>query len=136
MAIAKRCIIVKVMKGEKYIACIEVDAKGVSQIKAKFNNPVKAEYKHNIDEWLAHGNLLCTCHDYYDIGKESNSTQNYAYVNPEEFEPHERHDVLRIIKREHPEFIHVNKWLTKEENPDYPTFYRRSTKDGLQICVD
>ena len=132
-ALAKRTTIIKMMKGEKYIACIEAHKNNIVQIKAKFNNPVKAEYKDDIDEWLQTKNLSCKCQDYYEIGQEGGNTFNYAGVNPEDFEPHDNHPTLQIIKRAHPKFLHINEWFTENDHGD--AYYTSLTRN-LQKLIE
>jgi len=114
-ALKKYTTIVKMMDGDKYAACIEVKKSSVVQIKAKFNNPVKGEYKHNIDEWLEHGKIECKCYDYSNIGRTWYSDHNYAHIRPADFEPAGHRGVLQIEKRKHVHFKHNNSWFFKSQ---------------------
>ena len=114
-ALKKRTTIVKMMKEDKYIACIEVKGRHVVQLKAKFNNPVRREHKHNIDEWLKHAKLEANCNDYRSIGYEWHSEYNYAHIRPDDFEPAQHQPVLKIVKCKHIHFRHNNKWFFKSQ---------------------
>lgn len=113
-ALAKRTTIIKMMYGDKHIACIEYRNGAVQQLKAKFNNPVQQEFKNNVDAWLEHGGLECNCSDYRRIGQSWSSNCNYAYVNPRDFVP-ENEPVLRIIKCKHIRCEHNNNWFKRKE---------------------
>lgn len=88
-AISKRCTIVQMKMGEKYIACIELHGNRVIQLKGKYNNPVEAIYKSVIDKWLDEADLKVDTYDYRAIGQPARSHRNYAYLNPADFEEHD-----------------------------------------------
>lgn len=113
-AVAKHTTIIKMMKDDKYIACIEFKYGRIQQIKAKFNNALQMAYKPDIDEWLANGNIKCDCDDYRRIGTEWDRHYNYANVNPDNFIRERRNPVLQIAKCKHTRYDHNNKWLAKD----------------------
>jgi len=113
-AIRRYTTIVKMMNGNKHIACIEILKSGIEQIKAKFNNPLQLENKKDLDEWIEHAQIKCDCHDYRMIGRPWGSTHNYAVIRPDDFEPEDHKPVLQIVKREHTSCINDNKWFDKE----------------------
>jgi len=123
IALSKRATIVKMMKGNKHIACIEVNGNQLVQLKAKFNNPVEREYKKYIDKWLVHSKTNSGCHDYQCIGKAWHSTHNYAHVRPVDYQPATHTPVLQIIKADHTHYDHVNRWFARNDNYMYRIRY-------------
>jgi len=98
-AVQKFTTIVKMMKGNKYIACIEVRANEIHQIKAKFNNFVELKYKPFIDEWMNHAKLKVSanCDDYDNMGAEQNRTYNWAVIRAADYDQKELPD-LTLVK--------------------------------------
>ena len=148
-AVSKRTTIIKMMRGDEYVACIEYKSGNVNQIKAKFNNPLRREFKSDIDAWLAHGNIACDCYDYNRIGDAWVSSYNYAHVNPRDFVPVHHEPVLRVVKCKHIRCKHDNRWFMKndftddriEAEPDYiddpfmnvVVENRRQNNNGLEL---
>ncbi len=114
-AVNKHCVIVKMMDGDDYAACIEVQKQGVVQLKAKYNNPVRSKYRADIDAWLENGEIKCECYDYNCIGEDWNSTCRYDQIRPDDFEPTDHEPILQIVKAKHEKYVHNNKWFTKDE---------------------
>ena len=113
-AVSRRSTIVKMMDGKKYVACIEIRDDEIQQIKAKFNNPVKAEYKEYIDRWIKDANLGICTYDYNRIGDPWESTLDYHNVNPDTIRDEEEQAYdLRII-RTHDKKYEFN-WLGWKE---------------------
>lgn len=117
-ALAKHTTIVKLMKGDKHIACIEVRSNHMVQLKARFNNPVERQYKKYVDEWLDHAKLEPSCYDYRAIGQPWHSTHNYAHIRPTDYRPAEHHPILQIVKAKHVHFKHNNSWFFKSQLAD------------------
>jgi hypothetical protein len=117
-ALAKHTTIVKLMKGDKYIACIEVRSNHMVQLKARFNNPVERQYKKYVDEWLDHAKLEASCYDYRSIGQPWHSTHNYAHIRPTDYCPAEHRPVLQVVKAKHVHFKHNNNWFFKSQLAD------------------
>lgn len=113
-AAEKRTTIIKMMKGDKYEACIEVIGWKLRQLKAKYNNPVSAEFKEDINEWLKHAKIDASeCLDYDRIGDAQTNTMNYAHIRPEDYHPRTTR-TLQIIKTEHLTYKYSKDWLRKE----------------------
>ena len=99
-AYAHKTTIIKMMKQNSYIACIEIINNGLKQIKAAYNNPVSIEYKNIIDEWVKDSGIKNkNCEDYKKIGEVPNYTFNHAVIQPEEYNNREDRAVLRIVRR-------------------------------------
>ena len=96
--IKKTCTIVVLMDGDKYAACIEVRKKKVVQLKAKFNNYVKAEYKQYLDNWANELGIKFETYDYKLIGTSWDSTNDYHRVNPHDFDKEDKPWKLHIVK--------------------------------------
>ena len=113
-ALAKHTTIVKMMNGNKHVACIEVRNNNMIQLKAKFNNPVERQYKKYVDQWLDHTKLEASCHDYRVIGQPWHSTHNFAHIRPIDYRPAEHHPVLQVVKSKHVSVKHNNNWFFKD----------------------
>ena len=121
-AVSKRKTIVKMLDGEKYIACIEVRNNHLAQLKAKFNNPVKIEYKQYIDKWLKDTGIKANdCRDYKEIGEPWKLTFNHARIRPEQFVENEKLK-LQIVRAVHKPCKHLSTWYRKEEDKNYQTY--------------
>ena len=118
-ALRKITTIVKMINNNNYVGCIEVRNNAVVQIKAKFNNPLEAKYKDDVDEWLAHCNVECGCHDYSIIGKPWTCNTNFAFINPGAFERRDDNRTLRIEKYDHVSRKHNNDWFNSSQVETY-----------------
>ena len=99
-ALSRRTTIVKMMKNDAYIACIEVQDGCLMQLKAHYNNRVKIEYKEVVDKWVEDAKINPHCYDYEHMGDKWYSTHNYAAVNPADFENrHRAPKALEIVRR-------------------------------------
>lgn len=94
-AVNKDCTIVTMVEAGKYIGCIELRGNRMCQLKAKFNNPMKEDYRPIIRKWVSECEIDPSCDDYRRIGHAWNSNTNYAHVDPAQFE--ERHEFDRLI---------------------------------------
>lgn len=132
-AINKRCTIVQMKMGEKYIACIELHGNHMVQLKGKYNNPVEAIYKSAIDKWLNDAGIKVDTYDYRIIGQPAHSHQNYAYYNPAEFEEHDNNK-LEIFQVGPAEFEDIDDDLcwVGEETPRATKFRYSGYEDEYE----
>ena len=87
------------------------------QLKASFNNPVKAEYKEFVDQWITDAKIDPDCMDYSCIGNAWHSNYNYAHIRPEQYdERRERRDrTLEIVKRDPSDYPAEECWHDKND---------------------
>lgn len=70
-----------------YIGCIELNGAHMNQLKGRFNNPIDAQYKNDVDEWIGKNGIMIRTQDYHDIGAgKAIRTYNYAQVDPGMYE--------------------------------------------------
>lgn len=113
-ALSRASTIVQVKAGNEYIACIELIANCMVQLKAKFNNMVKAEYKTVIDKWIIDANIEIETSDYCHIGEKWGKDFNYAFIDPANFQRNDDNDTLKIVQVGPGTFDHdseIDYWL-------------------------
>lgn len=97
-AASKQCTIVKMLDAGKHVGCIELRGNKMVQLKAKFNNPVKEEYREIINKWCEANKIDKECPDYNRIGLPWTSNYHYNHIDPAEYDRHDDNNTIRIIK--------------------------------------